>query len=317
MFNEAAALPLLIAELRIVLAQLSYDFEILFVDDGSRDESLAILRNEALADSRIGALVFSRNFGQQAAITAGLDFCSGGAAIVMDADLQDPPALIPDMIRLFEAGYDVVSPQRISRPGESWRKRKSAAMFYRLMSRLTDERVPPEVGDFRLLSRAAIVALGQLREQHRFVRGMIGWLGLRESMLPFDRRPRAAGRSKYGLLGMIRLSSNAITSFSALPLRFSTFGGLFAILVALLYFLWACYSVFITKDVVQGWTSIVFLQCFFFGVTLLSLGLMGQYVARIYDELKARPLYVLSQTINLDARRAHVERTVVLPPREL
>jgi polyisoprenyl-phosphate glycosyltransferase len=315
-FNEGAALPLLLAELRAALTKLSCEYEILFVNDGSRDDSLAILSREAASDGHVKVLSLSRNFGQQAAITAGIDFCTGDAVIVMDADLQDPPELIPEMLRLYEAGYDVVSPQRISRPGDSWMKRKSAALFYELMRRLTDERVPPEVGDFRLLSRAAITALGHLREQHRFVRGMIGWLGLREALLPFHRRPRVAGSTKYGLIGMLRLSSNAITSFSALPLRLSTFGGLFAIVVAFLYFLWACYSAFIKKDVVQGWTSIVFLQCFFFGVTLLSIGLMGQYVARIYDESKGRPLYVLSHALNLNCEGVRVDRAMILTPRE-
>lgn len=304
-------MPLLFAGLRPVLTTLDCDYELLFVNDGSTDQSLAILEKEAAADGRVKILTFSRNFGHQAALTAAIDFCESDALVIMDADLQDPPELLPEMIRLFREGFDVVSPQRIARRGDSWFKRKTASLFYSLIRRLTEDRVPPEVGDFRLLSRAAVLAMRQLREQHRFVRGMVGWLGLKEALLPFERQPRAAGETKYSLWAMIRLSWTAITSFSAFPLRACMAAGFVASGLAILYFFYAAY-VYYRHSVVPGWTSIMFLQCLFFGMTLVSIGLVGQYVARIYDESKSRPLYVLSRAINIDPNSVTVTRAVVL-----
>lgn len=313
-YNEADALPLLLAELRPVLDGMACDYEIIFVNDGSQDGSLAFLMREAAADSRIKILNFSRNFGQQTAVTAAIDFCTGDAVVILDADLQDPPDLLPEMVRLYREGFDVVSPQRVSRDDETWFKRKSAALFYALIRKLTDDSVPAEVGDFRLLSRAAILALREFREQDRFVRGMVAWLGLREALLPFDRRARAAGRTKYTLWNMVRLSWTAITSFSGLPLRLSMLAGVFATVVAILSLLYAAYS-FYRRSVVPGWTSLVFMQSFFFGVTFLCLGIMGQYVARIYEESKSRPLYVLKGTMNIDPQEVAVKRAIVLPAR--
>jgi len=315
-FNEEKALPLLLAELRTALSMLDCDHEIIFVNDGSRDGSLAFLLAQAAADRRIKVLSFSRNFGQQLAITAGLDFSTGDAVVVMDADLQDPPELLAEMIRLYREGYDVVSPRRVLREGETWWKRHTAALFYALMNHLSDTPVAEQVGDFRLLSRAAVNALRNLREQHRFVRGMIAWLGLREAFLPFDRCRRAAGETNYPLSKMIRLSWTAVTSFSALPLRIATFGGVCASGAAILYCVYAGYRALIQQAVVPGWTSIVFLQCFFFGVTLLSMGMIGQYIAKIYDESKQRPLYVLTETRNIDRDQPPPLRAIVVQPRQ-
>jgi len=311
-FNEGKTLPLLLAELRVVLDTLDCEYEIIIIDDGSDDDEFSILAGEAAKDSRLKVLSLSRNFGQQAAVTAGLDFCSGDAVVIMDADLQDPPELLPEMVRLFQRGYDVVSPQRVSRDGETWFKRKMASLFYSVMRKLTGESVPAEVGDFRFLSRSAVMALRQFREQHRFVRGIIAWLGLKEAFLPFHRRSRAAGITKYSFWKMARLSWVAITSFSALPLRLSVIGGLGASGIALLYFLYAAYVALIRKTVVPGWTSIIFVQCFFFGVTLLSLGIIGQYIARIYDEAKQRPLYVLAEALNIDPESVPLQHRAVV-----
>ena len=314
-YNEASTLPQLFAELRPILAGLDCDYELLFVNDGSVDGSLEILKREAESDPRVKILEFSRNFGHQAALTAALDFADGDALVLMDADLQDPPELLPRMLALYREGFDVVSPQRIARRGDSWFKRKTASLFYSMMRRLTEDRIPAEVGDFRLLSRAAVLAMRQLREQHRFVRGMVGWLGLREALLPFERRPRAAGETKYSLWSMLRLSWTAITSFSAFPLRACMLAGFAASGLALIYFFYAAF-VYYRHSVVPGWTSIMFLQCLFFGMTLVSIGLVGQYVARIYDESKSRPLYVLTRAINIDPERIQPERVVILPERE-
>ncbi len=311
-YNEAAALPLLLAALRPVMDRLDCEYELIFVNDGSRDESLSILEREASADSRIKVLSFSRNFGHQAAVTAGIDFSTGDAVIVMDADLQDPPQLLPEMIRLYCEGYDVVSPQRISRRGESWFKRGTASIFYTFMRKMVDERIRPEVGDFRLLSRAAADALRAFREQHRFMRGIIAWLGLKEAVLPFERQARAAGETKYPLSKMIRFSWTAVCSFSALPLRFTMALGVFACAGSFTYLVYALYTALIRKAVVPGWTSIVFLQCFFFGITLICLGLIGDYTARIYDESKRRPLYVVDRAFNVPALPEQVGRVLFL-----
>lgn len=312
--NESEALPLLLRALAPVLASIDCDHEILFVNDGSTDDTLDLLSRAAAADPRIKVLSFSRNFGHQAAITAGFDFSTGDAVVVMDADLQDPPELLPEMVRLYREGYDVVSPQRVSRPGDTWFKRKTAALFYLLMRNLVDRRIPAEVNDFRLLSRSAVIALRQFREQHRFVRGMIAWLGLREAMLPFERRARAAGQTKFGLTKMLRFSWVAICSFSALPLRMTMWLGLATSAIGMGYLCWAVYMDLVRQRVVWGWTSIVFLQCLFFGVTLVCISLIGDYVARIYEESKQRPLYVVNRAVNL-AEAPETARAVFLAPR--
>jgi glycosyltransferase involved in cell wall biosynthesis len=314
-YNEAAVLPLLMRSLRPVLDGLNADYEVVFVDDGSQDGSRSILRELAERDGRVKVITFPRNFGHQAAISAGLDFAAGDAVVIMDADLQDPPDLLPRMLELFQEGYDVVSPQRRSRRGDSFFKRMTAGLFYWLMRHMVDKRLPDEVGDFRLLSRRAVSALRQFREQHRFMRGMVAWLGLKEVILPFERQPRAAGETKYPLHKMLRFSWTAISSFSAFPLRVCTFVGICASGAGLLYILYALYVALLRKTAVQGWTSLVFLQCFFFGITLLSLGLVGDYIARIYEESKNRPLYVVSQAVNVDVGAHSIVRAIILPER--
>src|SRR6185369_14586724 len=203
------------------------NYEVIFVDDGSIDGTSDALRHAAASDPHIKILFFSRNFGHQAAITAGLDFASGDAAVVIDADLQDPPELFPEMITLLEQGYDVVSAQRMTRSGESIVKRCTASLFYWIIRKAVDKRIQPEVGDFRMFSRRALMAVRQLREQHRFMRGMVAWIGLKEAILPYDRKPRVAGTTKYPMWKMLRFAWTAISSFSALPLRLSVFFGLF------------------------------------------------------------------------------------------
>jgi dolichol-phosphate mannosyltransferase len=224
-YNEAGNLQLTLRALQTELCKVGCDAEIVFVNDGSTDESQGILAGFAAADSAIKVLNFSRNFGHQAAITAGLDFAAGDAVVIMDADLQDPPEILADMVKLYQQGYDVVSAQRVSREGEGVFKRLTASAFYWIMQRAVDRRIVPEVGDFRLLSRAAVLALRRFREQHRFMRGLVAWLGLKEAILPFRRQPRAAGETKYTLFKMIRLAWTAVASFSALPLRLSIAAG--------------------------------------------------------------------------------------------
>jgi dolichol-phosphate mannosyltransferase len=298
-FDEEAAVPLLLAELAPVLSALDCDHELIFVDDGSRDATRALLAEAAAHDPRIKVLGFSRNFGHQAAITAGLDFASGDAAVVMDADLQDPPELLPEMLALYRQGYDVVSAQRASREGEGVFKRATAALFYGLMRRSVDSRLQPQVGDFRLFSRAAVSAIRGLREQHRFLRGMVAWLGLREAIVPFRRPPRVVGTTKYPAWKMARFAWTAISSFSALPLKLSLAGGLCLTAFGLAYSAWVLYEALVLKTTVRGWSSLVCLQLLFSGAVLTALGLVGDYVARIYEEVKGRPLYVVTEAVNL------------------
>ena len=313
LFNEEAVLPILVSRLNETIRTLDCDAEILLVDDGSRDATPAMLREIARRDPRYRALGFSRNFGHQAAITAGLDFADGDAVVIMDADLQDPPELIGEMIALYRQGYDVVSAQRESREGDGLYKRKTAALFYWLMRRTIDPRVLPEVADFRLLSRGAVHAIRQFREQHRFMRGLIAWLGLKEATVRFKRGPRAAGTTKYPTLKMAAFAWTAITSFSGLPLRLGVLAGLMMTALGGIYMVYAAYQALVVGATVPGWTSIVFLQIFFSGTILLAIGLIGEYLARIYDESKRRPLYVLRDMINVPRQQA-VDRVVIVPP---
>jgi polyisoprenyl-phosphate glycosyltransferase len=311
-FNEAETISALLSRLRESLCEVNW--EVIFVDDGSTDTSLEIIRRAALNNERVKAISFTRNFGHQAAVTAGLDFAEGDAVVVMDADLQDPPELLPEMLELLEQGYDVVSPMRVARSGETWFKRWSAALFYRGMARMVDRRLAAEVGDFRLFSRRAVLAVRSFREQHRFMRGLVAWLGLKEAILPFERQARAAGETKYPFWKMLRFAWTAVSSFSALPLRLSVAAGVTLSCAGFLYLLRVLYVVYWTHAVVPGWASIVVLQCIFSGMILLALGVIGDYVARNYEESKSRPLYVVTNAVNCAAPQDAIPRACVLIP---
>jgi dolichol-phosphate mannosyltransferase len=313
-YNEAEVLPVLLQRLRSVVKSMDCDYEILFVNDGSTDETKRILREQSAQNYRIKVLNFSRNFGHQAAITAGIDFAQGDATLVMDADLQDPPELLPQMLLLLRQGYDVVSAQRQSRPGDSFFKRATAGAFYAFMRRFVDERILPEVGDFRLFSRSAVFAIRRFREQHRFMRGLVAWLGLKEAIIPFQREERACGTTKYPMLKMLQLAWTAISSFSALPLRVSTNLGFLITLFGVCYLGYSTFSAFVARTTIQGWTSLVCLQIIFSGAILVAVGLVGSYVARIYEESKQRPLYVVTDLQNLPRPAEGPERGVVLEP---
>src|SRR5262245_19750192 len=312
-YNEREVLPVLLATLHKTLGR-DLPYEIVFVDDGSRDGTSEALRSAASEDPRVKVIFFSRNFGHQAAITAGLDFASGDAVAVMDADLQDPPDLLPQMLELLTDGYDVVSAQRLTRDGESFFKRWTAKAFYWLIRKMVDDRVQSQVGDFRMFSRRAVTAIRSLREHHRFMRGMVAWLGLREVILPYHRNARVAGKTKYSLLKMIRFAWTAITSFSALPLRFSVFFGFFVAACGVAYAIYGVFAARVLKATVPGWTSLVCLNITFSGATLIAIGLVGEYVAHIYEEAKGRPLYIVADSSNMQTVAPHVAKAVVLPP---
>ena len=311
-FNEAESLPAFMSRLRPAARRMDADYELIFVNDGSSDESGRILAEMSAADRRLKVLNFSRNFGHQAAITAGLDFAEGDAAVVLDADLQDPPELLADMLNLMRQGYDVVSAQRQSRPGDGFWKRSTASLFYWFMRRFVDERLLPEVGDFRLFSRSAVLAIRGFREQHRFMRGLVAWLGLKEVIIPFQREERVHGATKYSPFKMLQLAWTAVSSFSALPLRLSTNFGFAVMLFGVGYLMYTVFAALIARTTIQGWTSLVCLQIIFSGAILTAVGVLGNYVARIYEESKHRPLYVVSATKNVAIWGETPERGVVL-----
>jgi dolichol-phosphate mannosyltransferase len=308
--NEAETIPLMLSRLRKALQGIKW--ECIIVDDGSTDMTPRVLELAALEDQRIKLLRFSRNFGHQIAVTAGLDFADGDAVVVMDADLQDPPELLPQMLELFSQGYDIVSPQRISRESETRFKRWTAKLFYRTLSRMADQKLTPDVGDFRLFSRRAVLAIRALREQHRYMRGMAAWLGLKEAILPFERAPRAAGETKYPFLKMLRFAWTGVSSFSAFPLRISIAAGCILSCTGFLYLLRVVYMALWTNSLVPGWASVVALQCAFSGMILLALGAVGDYVARTYEETKGRPLYVVTDACNVALNRTTISRALIL-----
>lgn len=314
-YNEEEALPHLLSAVRPVLRSLDCEHEIIFVDDGSNDGSRRLLIELSKEDQAIKVLGFSRNFGHQMAITAGLDIAAGDAVVVMDADLQDPPELLPDMLALYRQGFDVVSPQRVKRD-EGVLKRLTAALFYELMRRAVDSRLQPQVGDFRLFSRTAVSALRGFRERHRFVRGLVGWLGLKEAILPYHRPGRIAGTTKYPAWKMMRFAWTAISSFSALPLNLSLAAGLLMSFAGAMCSLCVLYETVVSQTTVPGFISTLCLQLLFSGVTLTAVGFVGDYVARIYEEIKSRPLYVVNEALNLLPVDALPTRCVQLGSRD-
>lgn len=299
-FNEEEVLPLLLARLVALVGRMPCQVECLFINDGSRDRTIEGLEEAAHQHSWVRVIDFSRNFGHQVAITAGTDFAQGDAVVIMDADLQDPPEVILEMIAKYREGFDVVYGQRIARLGESTFKRWTAAAFYGLMKSMIHKELPENTGDFRLMSRPVVQALRELREQHRFVRGMVTWTGFRQTAVPFERPGRAAGTTKYPTRKMMEFAWRAITSFSGLPLRLAIIFGLLMLVASFLYALFAAYGAIVLQNTVRGWTSLVFIQIGLSGVTLLMLGLIGDYVARIYEEIKGRPLYIVQRLLNAD-----------------
>jgi glycosyltransferase involved in cell wall biosynthesis len=303
-FNEEAIIDELERRLTALLANVESvgdSWEVVLVNDGSRDRSLELLRGLAARDPRFKVLSFSRNFGHQMAITAGVDRASGEAVIVMDADLQDPPEVVREMVAKWRQGYDVVYGVRRSRAGETIFKKATAAVFYRLLRAMLGIEIPVDAGDFRLMSRPVVLALRALRERHRFVRGMVAWVGFKQVAVEYDREARFAGETKYPLRKMIRFALDGITSFSVLPLRLATWLGSIAGVIAVVAGLWAVYVRFFVSAVVPGWTTIMIFVAFGTSAQLLMIGILGEYVGRIYEELKRRPLYITSEELNFSA----------------
>ncbi|GGA85801.1 glycosyl transferase family 2 [Arenimonas soli] len=294
-FNEEASLPEMHRRLRAVLDGLDADTSVLYVDDGSRDGTWQVLQSLASDDPRVQLLRLARNFGKELALTAGLDHVDADAALVIDADGQDPPELIPQFVARWREGFDVVYGTRTQRDGESWLKRFTAAAFYRVMSRLSHTPIPPDTGDFRLMSRPVLDALRQLRERQRFMKGLFTWVGFRQVSLPYQRAPRLAGGSKFNYWRLWNLALEGITSFSTVPLRLATYVGLLTALGAFGWGLWIVARTVLWGDPVEGWPSLMTVVLFLGGIQLVALGIVGEYLGRLYLEVKQRPLYLVSE----------------------
>ena len=294
-FNEQDALPMLHPRLCAQLQALEggVDGRILYVDDGSSDATWAVMQQLAAQEPRVSALRLSRNFGKEIALTAGLDFVEEGAVILLDADGQDPPELIPRFVALWQQGYDDVYGTRVERGGDGWLKRFTAAGFYRVMGRLSKTPIPADTGDFRLLSPRALAGLRQLRERHRFMKGLFGWVGYKRVALPYRREPRLAGSSKFGFWKLWNFALEGITSFSTAPLRVATYLGLFTAACAFGFALFVVGKAALYGDRGAGWPTMMAAILFLGGVQLIALGLIGEYLGRLYMEAKQRPLYLV------------------------
>lgn len=301
-YNEEEVVPELDRRLKSAIAtwsDLIESWEVVFINDGSKDQSLPMLRELAKAEPRYKVLSFARNFGHQMAITAGMDRAEGDAVVVMDADLQDPPEVVRAMLIEWRAGSDVVFAVRGKRHGETLFKRITAAAYYRILtSMLGGFSIPLDAGDFRLMSRPVILAMRALKERHRFVRGLVAWVGFKQSSVRYDRPARFAGETKYPLRRMLKFAIDGITSFSVVPLRFATWLGVFAGLLAVAIACWAVYVKFYARGVVQGWTTLMIMVALGTSAQLLMTGIVGEYVGRIYEEIKRRPLYIIAEEFN-------------------
>jgi dolichol-phosphate mannosyltransferase len=282
-----------------VLKDTPYIYEMIFVDDGSTDGTLERLKRIALTDQDVKVLSFSRNFGHQSAVTAGLEHAIGDAAVIIDGDLQDPPELIPDMIDKWREGYHVVYAKRSRRREEGIFKKGTAFLFYRIFRSLTATKIPLDTGDFRLMDRIVVDAVVSMRERNRFVRGLVTWVGFRQTGVEFEREKRFSAETKYPMTKMIRFALNGIFSFSDKPLKIATFIGGGASAVGFIMILWGLYSkFFMAETTVKGWTSVFVAVLFLGGVQLFAIGIIGEYISRIYDECKGRPVYIIREKIN-------------------
>ncbi len=299
LFNEEEVVQECYQRLVNTLVPLNEPFEILFVNDGSKDRTAEIVHQICQKDSCVKLIEFARNFGHQIAISAGFDHANGKAVIVIDADLQDPPEAMIPMMERWKQGYDVVYGKRIHRKGETWFKKITAALFYRFLNRMTNIQIPVDVGDFRLIDRKVCLYLRRLPEKHRYVRGLISWLGFKQTYVEYIREKRFAGETKYPLRKMIKLAFDAITSFSIKPLRLATFMGAFFSLGGVIYLAIVFWQTLVQQSTVPGWASLIAINLIFSGVTLLILGIIGEYVGRIYEEVKGRPLYVICNTVGI------------------
>lgn len=311
-YNEREVLPEFHRRTAAVLDKLDFDSEVIYVNDGSSDTTLQVIGALRRQDPRVGLVDLSRNFGKEIALTAGLDASTGDAVIIIDADLQDPPELIPELIRQWQDGHDVVYAQRTAREGESLIKRATAGMFYRLIRRMTRIRIPEDTGDFRLLSRRAVDSLGRLREHHRFMKGLFAWIGYPQVAVPYRRDRRFAGETKWNYWRLWNFALEGITSFSIAPLKVSMYLGLVTAIAAFAYGSFIILDTLWFGNPVPGYPSLLAAVLFLGGVQLLAIGIVGEYLGRMFDETKNRPLYLVKggHPSNLSGHRAHSQEMI-------
>jgi glycosyltransferase involved in cell wall biosynthesis len=294
-FNEIDNLPELYRRVKEVMESSGETWELLLVDDGSTDGSTDKIRELAESDERIRPVIFARNFGHQIAVTAGLDYACGEAVVIIDADLQDPPEVILEMAEKWREGYEVVYAVRAERVGESWFKKFTASLFYRIILRITDVKIPLDAGDFRLIDRRVVKVMKTMRERHRFLRGMAAWVGFKQIGVEYKRAARLSGVTKYPFRKMLRLALNAVTSFSYFPLQVATYIGFFAAGIAILAIPIVIYMRITGSQAFFGQATTLISVLFLGGVQLISLGILGEYIGRLYDEAKGRPLYIVRE----------------------
>jgi dolichol-phosphate mannosyltransferase len=295
-YNEEGNIPALYYRLKQVASLITAEHELIFINDGSKDNSLNLIKALSLADQTIKYIDFSRNFGHQIAVSAGLDKCVGDAIVIIDADLQDPPELIVDMYHKLQEGFQVVYAQRRSRKGESFLKKLTANLFYRLLARTTTIDIPVDTGDFRIMDRKVVEVVKSMPEQQKYLRGQIAWIGFKQTYIEYDREERYTGTTGYTYKKMMRLAIDGITSFSNLPLKFATLAGFFVSAISFLLMIYALYSRFISKDYQPGWTSLMMVALFIGGVQLISIGIIGEYISRLSTNIRNRPLYIINDT---------------------
>lgn len=299
-FNEEEALPILFDRLTAVLSTLPYSFELFFIDDGSTDRAYQVIKNLQLRDSRIKAISFSRNFGHQAALTAGLQYATGDAVITMDGDLQHPPALIRILLEKWQEGFQIVYTTRKLTVDEPVFKKLCSRLFYRIINTFSETPIQPFGADFRLLDRSVVQSLNTLKERNRFLRGLIGWMGYSSIGITFTAEARVAGVSQYSTRKMLKLAIDGLMSFTAAPLHFFTCFGLCISSLSFLYVFYCIYAYFFTNLTIHGWTSILVAVLFLGGMQLISIGLIGEYIVYIYNETKGRPIYIIKDSLNIE-----------------
>ena len=295
-YNEQESLPILYERLTKLMSSMeNYQFEILFVNDGSKDKTIGIIKQMRQKDERISYVDFSRNFGKEIAMIAGLDYATGDCVVFMDADLQDPPELIPELVKYWEQGYDDVYAKRRSRKGETWLKKFTSKMYYRVLQHVTKVEIQEDTGDFRLLDRRCVNALKKLRESQRNTKSMFSWIGYKKKEVLYDRDPRVAGSTKWNYVKLMDLAIDGITSLTTSPLRLSTFIAIPTFIVLFVYFVYVIAKSFIIHEAIQAFQAIILLILFFSGIQILLFGIVGEYLGRIFNETKNRPLYLVNE----------------------
>lgn len=294
-FNEEKNVPLIYERLTSTLSQISDDYEIIFVNDCSKDNTLEVIKQLSKKDSHVKYISFSRNFGHQIAVSAGLDLCKGEAVVIIDADLQDPPELILEMYEKYKEGYKVVYAKRKSREGETWFKKITAKLFYRFLSAMTSIEIPVDVGDFRLIDKVIVKHLRNMPEKSKYIRGQISWIGYKQTFVEYHRDARLYGKTNYPLKKMLRLAFDGITAFSDKPLKMASAIGIISAILSLLAIVYALISHFIFDSAVSGWTSLIISVLFIGGVQLITIGIIGEYIARINNDVRNRPLYIIEE----------------------